>query len=209
MVQKVFSATQAYFEILERGDIPKDYDFTTYSDPANNVISRYFLFDGQLFRLEEPATSIKWELKNEKKNIGNALCQLATINYKGRIWNAWFTTQYNISGGPYVFNCLPGLVVSLEDSTGHYRFNLVEIHKTNDRIAVPSSKINLTQLKKLQQAQFDDPYLSLKRMGILYGIDKMGNKEPAPDFNKMTKSKQAYMIKNNNPIELTEKVDFK
>jgi GLPGLI family protein len=53
----------------------------------------------------------------------------ATTNYKGRVWEAWFSKEYPINDGPYKFTGLPGLIVSLKDSEGDHIFNLIQIKK--------------------------------------------------------------------------------
>lgn len=76
---------------------------------------------------------LSWELKNEKKVIGEFHTQKATVDFAGRRWIAWFTTQIPIQDGPYIFTGLPGLIIRIEDSGGSYSYNLVGIEKISKR----------------------------------------------------------------------------
>ena len=46
------------------------------------VGNRYFI------KIDDP---LKWEIKNEKRKIGNLDCQKAEVDYGGRHWIAWFS----------------------------------------------------------------------------------------------------------------------
>jgi GLPGLI family protein len=72
-----------------------------------------------------------WNIEKEFRKINNINCQKATTNYKGRIWEVWFSKKYPINDGPYKFIGLPGLIVSLKDSEGDHAFNLIQIKKIN------------------------------------------------------------------------------
>ncbi|WP_426278080.1 GLPGLI family protein [Chryseobacterium sp. S-02] len=71
----------------------------------------------------------KWHIEKEFLKINNIDCQKATANYKGRVWEAWFSKEYPVNDGPYKFRGLPGLIVSLKDSEGNHVFNLIQIKK--------------------------------------------------------------------------------
>lgn len=72
---------------------------------------------------------LNWKITSEQKLIGTYKSQKAETNYGGRYWIAWFTTELPFGDGPYIFNGLPGLIVSIHDSNYDYSFNLVEVKK--------------------------------------------------------------------------------
>lgn len=72
---------------------------------------------------------LNWNITSEQKFIGKYKSQKAETNYGGRNWIAWFTTELPFSDGPYIFNGLPGLIVSIQDSNNEYSFNLIEVKK--------------------------------------------------------------------------------
>ncbi|HCN49456.1 MAG TPA: GLPGLI family protein [Chryseobacterium sp.] len=70
-----------------------------------------------------------WKIEKEFAKINNMNCQKAVADYKGRIWEAWFSKDYPISDGPYKFSGLPGLVVKVRDKENQHQFNLIQIKK--------------------------------------------------------------------------------
>lgn len=66
-----------------------------------------------------------WQIITEKrKKVNGYDCMLATTNYGGRIWEAWYTLEIPIQEGPYKFSGLPGLIVELYDQEKHYNFRM-------------------------------------------------------------------------------------
>ena len=66
-----------------------------------------------------------WDMLSETATILGYHCQKAQCHYRGRDWEAWFTTEIPISEGPWKFYGLPGLVTKLYDSKNHYSFELI------------------------------------------------------------------------------------
>lgn len=87
---------------------------------------------------------LNWTLTNERKEIGKYNCQKATINFNGRSWTAWFTTEIPIQDGPYLFDNLPGLILSVEDSKKKFSFNYV------GNIKIKNSSPNISFTKRIE-----------------------------------------------------------
>lgn len=197
-----------------------DEDIEFMVAKKDNTINRFFLVDQILYTINENFTNLNWQIKNQTKNIDNIECQLATLNYKGRNWEAWFSTKYPITIGPYIFNGLPGAIIQLNDTKNNYHFKLTRIENTGKSInkavfqggqeSYPKPiVITKKQLEKISLSHYSSPFKRMKDKGILYMIDeKTGEKQPPPDFDKMGKSAQKYIRENNNPIELSEAVKY-
>lgn len=82
--------------------------------------------------------SLQWEIGSEQREIAGMPCQQATTSFRGRKYVAWFTFQIPISEGPYKFCGLPGLLVSIADTEGHYSFSLTSIN----HLSTPKMIIN-------------------------------------------------------------------
>lgn len=96
------------------------------------------------YQYEEPLPEMAWKLENDSCKIKNLDCAKATCKFRGRSWTAWYTEQYDIPFGPYLFGGLPGLIVMLEDSIGDYSFKLSGIQATpNGRPIYLRNKKNL------------------------------------------------------------------
>ena len=204
---------------LEYSPVIMDEEINFMVIRKNNIINKFYMVDEKLYAVNENSVELNWKIKNQTKIIDSIQCQLATLRYKGRNWEAWFSTKYPISIGPYIFNGLPGIILELKDTKNNYIFKLSKIKNTEDVIDHLINQslwinekpifINNKQLKKLYLTVYGDPFRRMKEKKIIYMIDeKTGEKQPPPDFDKMTKSAQKYIRDNNNPIELSEVVQY-
>ncbi|KEO74957.1 GLPGLI family protein [Anditalea andensis] len=79
------------------------------------------------YMYERNSIDIQWEILGEKQELFGFQVQKASTVYGGRKWEAWFTEEIPLNEGPYIFNGLPGLIITIEDSEGHYKFSLFKI----------------------------------------------------------------------------------
>ncbi|WP_048512514.1 GLPGLI family protein [Chryseobacterium sp. FH2] len=184
-----------------------------------NIISSFSLIDQNLYVINENFDVLNWQLKSQTKNINNIECQLATLQYKGRDWEAWFSTKYPITFGPYIFNGLPGAIIELSDTKRQYIFKLSKIKNTkedlnkliNQKVWVDNKPIFITkkQLQRVYLSNYSNPFKRMKEKQIIYMIDeKTGEHQPPPDFDRMALKAQKYIRENNNPIEISEAVKY-
>ena len=69
-------------------------------------------------------TKMNWKIGSKKEKIGSYNAQMATTEFGGRKWNAWFTNDIPLQDGPYKFHGLPGLIVKIEDEGQNYSWEL-------------------------------------------------------------------------------------
>ena len=81
------------------------------------------------FVYTEPAGDFDWELQDDTMTIEGLLCQKAICEFGGRTWVAWFSPDIAFSSGPYKFQGLPGLIVSVHDTQDHWKFKIREIER--------------------------------------------------------------------------------
>lgn len=74
------------------------------------------------FRCEEANEKPEWEILPDTMKILSYPCQKATCRFKGRDYEAWFTTEIPRSEGPWKLYGLPGLILKAQDRQGHYTF---------------------------------------------------------------------------------------
>jgi len=84
----------------------------------------------------------KWSLQDEFKTISGYKCQKATVHFRGRSYEAWFTSEIPLSFGPWKLGGLPGLILEAYDLTK-------EISFVAEKIKIPDSKSN----HKIQKPQ--------------------------------------------------------
>ena len=95
-----------------------------------------------------------WKILPETVKIGDYKTQKAQMNYGGRTWDAWFTTDIPVQDGPYKFSGLPGLIVKIEDTKGNYSFDLMQSKKIENstEFATRGNTIKLSKKDFLKQS---------------------------------------------------------
>ena len=82
--------------------------------------------------VKENTNFLKWEITEETKKIDRFLCQKATASFRGRVFNAWFTSEVPISFGPWKLNGLPGLILEAYDTEKKFIFSAEKIEFIDD-----------------------------------------------------------------------------
>ncbi|MGV4414173.1 GLPGLI family protein [Chryseobacterium sp. T1] len=152
-----------------------------------------------------------WSITSDKQKIGKWNTQKATLDFAGRQWTAWFTTEIPLQDGPYKFSGLPGLIVKIEDKSQSHILELRGIKTISDAEYNAKSKpkkevsLNLKQYQKIITDYENDPTKGLKQasMGNITmlpaeGGDNRWIKEREESLKKELK-------KDNNKIELSFK----
>ena len=89
--------------------------------PAGKITTLDFV-GANNFRCEEENEIPSWQLMNDTMTILSYSCQKAVCHFKGRDYEAWFTSEIPRSEGPWKLHGLPGLILKATDSQGHYTF---------------------------------------------------------------------------------------
>lgn len=143
------------------------------------------------FIYEEDMTAFRWELLNEQDIIGGYTVQKASLRYGGRLWFAWFCPNLPISDGPYKFSGLPGLILKISDSQGHYIFEMVLLERLKEDVSIEFYKMDWVKtnrkdfLKAVQNFRHD--------------IINRAKEAGASSESQQTAARN--MMKKNNPIE--------
>lgn len=189
-----------------------DYSFMTIKDNQEKKLYKFTSLLRDFYKTSENAPSFNWKISNETKKIENYTCQKATLNYAGRLWEAWFTTDIALQDGPFIFNGLPGLIVYMKDSKNNYEFSFTGIKKdeTTDINYLSSKPLEISkkQLDKVLLDHYNDPYREMKAGSIKVRWQDENGKEFTPDYKELTKTEQKAIKKNNNPIELSEAIKY-
>jgi GLPGLI family protein len=139
-----YSASKNYKDLLLAKSYDQNLSYIIEKDYSKQEMNYYDKFK-TVNLLVVDSEAPKWKIEKEFSKINNINCQKATTNYKGRIWEAWFSKEYPVSDGPYKFSGLPGLVASLKDSENDHIFNLIQIKKiTNIFSFLPKSNKQMT-----------------------------------------------------------------
>lgn len=161
-----------------------------------------------------------WKILNDKEKIGSYNTQKATVDFGGRKWTAWFSTELPFQDGPYKFSGLPGLIVKIEDADKNYSWVLQGNKKVDnfeelsyaEKISGGSSKVTEVSKEKFNKTfnDFKSDPMATARPHLKPEI--MSQKMPGSDITigelmkKQEKMYKDFYNSNNNPIELEKKV---
>ena len=86
--------------------------------------------------------SFDWTISDDTATFLDYSCQRATLSFRGRNYEAWFTPQIPINDGPWKFSGLPGLILKVRDTEGLFDFECVGLQylDTPYAIEIPSGK---------------------------------------------------------------------
>lgn len=103
--------------------------------------------DRECCQYSEPVPKLQWTLKEDQQTIHGYRCQKAICHWRGRDYEAWFTTEVPIQRGPWKFGGLPGLIVKISDAKKEYNFELVKLERTPR----PIMSWNFSRFKKVSR----------------------------------------------------------
>lgn len=131
--------------------------------------------DETMFCYEENKPELNWRIHNNRKVIANYPCQNATVRFRGRNYEAWFTTEIPISVGPYKFGGLPGLILKIQDSNQNYAFRCIGLKKLNPLQPMKSQNFPCTEttreeLQSFLMRKYDNPTQYYNSRGVTYAI---------------------------------------
>ncbi|MCD8031168.1 MAG: GLPGLI family protein [Bacteroides sp.] len=102
-----------------------DYTYQNYPEGKITVQARH---EKIVFQYEEPLLPQQWTIvPDSTRQIINHSCQLATCEYRGRKYLAWFTEDLPVQTGPWKFYGLPGLIMEVYDTDKHHHYQITEI----------------------------------------------------------------------------------
>lgn len=127
--------------------------------PSNKIsVIDYAKVIGDRFKYEDDLGQLPWKVSNETKTILSYACQKATLNFRGRNYTAWFTTDIPVNDGPWKFSGLPGLILNVEDDQSLFSFSLIGLEQLSpgspilidDANSIACSRADFEKLKKKQ-----------------------------------------------------------
>jgi GLPGLI family protein len=114
------------------------------------------------FRCEEENERPDWELLPDTMTILSYPCRKAVCRFKGRDYEAWFTTAIPRSEGPWKLHGLPGLIMNAADSGREYVFECTGLVESRGKEAIQYGDsgyepISRKNMEKLFERQAADP----------------------------------------------------
>ena len=181
------------------------FRYAIYKTAAGRQITHYEPLGVSTFRYEEPAGGLSWTIAPATATIAGYACQQATATFAGRRWEAWFAREVSVPDGPYKFGGLPGLIVKVADTRGHYTFELLKLSKpaTAQLVALPTKAATAATRVEFRQAAANynlNPLASIQAASGGARIIMQGADGQSPEQLQQLMRERAR--KNNNPLEL-------
>ena len=88
----------------------------------------------------DPVGVLDWTISPETIDFLDYTCQKATLKFRGRNYEAWFTPQIPINDGPWKFFGLPGLILKVRDTEGLFDFECIGLENLNTPYTVEIPK---------------------------------------------------------------------
>ncbi len=126
-------------DILANGSSKYGKRIVSYNilkDFKNKQIDHTDNVGGEHYRYQEELPNFNWVISTEQKKIWDYTCQKATCDFRGRIYEAWFTTEIPVKDGPWKFHGLPGLILEVYDIQKHYSFVFVGLRDSDANITM-------------------------------------------------------------------------
>ena len=154
-------------------DIPqRDGSMYVMRSTESNIMKVYDTAGMEQYVVEEPLENIEWTLvEDSTKNVLGYDCIMATADYHGRKWTAWFTPEIPVQTGPWKLSGLPGLILEADADNGVYSFVATGIQNTDRPIilvylADRYETITRKDFLKAKRSFFDNP---LGQINAKYG----------------------------------------
>lgn len=152
-----------------------DNEMTVY-DKAGSLEQGYYT---------EPLGEIQWEIGDSTKTVLGYECTIATADYHGRHWTAWFTPEIPLQEGPWKLTGLPGLILEASESTGQHSFVATGLEASNQEIypiyhyRQYDKMSRIEMLRQLRNYQDHSSSINSAATGLNFGKDYIKNGEEA------------------------------
>lgn len=180
-------------------------DYIISYDAKENKIFFKETIGFSMFLVEEPR-KIKWHITTRTEKINNYNAQKAYAEFGGRVWTAWFTTDIQVSDGPYKFKGLPGLILKISDSNDDYNFELFQIQKLDklydfksfEKLGIQTIRVDHKKYLEIKENFIKSPETTLFHLPEYSKLNI-----PADEMRNLIESLKNRQKKYNNQIELS------
>ncbi len=105
--------------------------YQIYSRKTDTLLNIDYLNDDIIYYYDKLPEQ-NWQITTETKKISKYLCYKATLNFRGRSYTAWFTTDINVRFGPWKFTNTPGLIMQIYDESNSFFWSVNKIGTLNE-----------------------------------------------------------------------------
>lgn len=129
-VEKIQSTPDTNTHTINTGE--KTNNNIYYNNREELVFIETFFGDPLAIREEKETIQHKWEYIDSTKTIGGFICKLATTEFRGRKYYAWYTKEIPTNFGPWKLTNLNGLILQAHDEKNVFILNALKINTIPD-----------------------------------------------------------------------------
>lgn len=179
--RKVETTHEWVDDLLDYINATSDYVEENIGDPVQiykdrskgTVTSVYNAFVDNFLTVQKPTEFQYWQMTEETDTVFGYLCQKAVIDYGGRNYSAWFTTEIPINDGPWKFHSLPGLILKVSDNEGYFQYLAIGLQQYEGNVEIMQDKVeyekvSLGDFNKFISAEKGKNRVSFYHNGQLY-----------------------------------------
>lgn len=136
-IHKITAKTKTTNKLEEDSKDNSSFYFNPSGKNINVIFKDYkkneFYYNAEVafkyFVVKDSLSIFNWNILKDKKEILGFSCQLATMDFRGRKYEAWFATELPI-GGPWKFDGLPGMILEIKSVDNFIAFKAIGIKNT-------------------------------------------------------------------------------
>lgn len=152
------------------------YPVQIYKDRSEGVVSSVYNSYIENIRNDQKIEQMhNWQITEETDTILGYACNMATVTYAGRDYNAWFAPEIPINDGPWKFWGLPGLILKVTDSNELFEWIAIGIENQDGDIVINKGsyeKATPTQFRDFVNRETSTIIVSFYNNGVLYLTNK-------------------------------------
>ena len=119
------------------------YKKATFKDYKNNFQVSNQRISLNFHYIKDEIDIFNWQIENSKDTlIAGYTCQKATTTFRGRDYEAYFTNEIANQGGPWKFDGLPGLILSVTSKDGYLSIKPTVINTKLEGVKLTNPFIN-------------------------------------------------------------------
>ncbi|WP_196887344.1 GLPGLI family protein [Aureivirga sp. CE67] len=105
----------------------EDISQQTYLKELNsNLIYKKVKTNKSYVVVKDSIPPLKWNINyTDQKKIGKYNCNKATVNFRGRNYIAWYSTDIPFISGPWKFGGLPGLILEVYNTENDAKYSWI------------------------------------------------------------------------------------
>ncbi len=120
------------FAIMEEKGLMAKSRYKNEKDFQKHTITVWNSNGADRYQYEVDMNDFQWELCDSTAIVLDYECNLATADYHGRKWKAWFAPEIPVQDGPWQLCGLPGLIMKADTEDGEYGFIITGLQECNE-----------------------------------------------------------------------------